>query len=34
MGLGFRDHQMPTHDQFAEAVDRLHLNAIRFTPAT
>jgi hypothetical protein len=34
MGLGFRDHQMPTHDQFAEAVDELHLNAIRFTPAT
>jgi hypothetical protein len=33
MGLGFRDHQMPTHDQFAEAVDQLHLNAIRFTPA-
>ena len=34
MGLGFRDHQMPTHDQFAEAVDQLHLNAIRFTQAT
>jgi hypothetical protein len=34
MGLGFRDHQMPTHDQFAEAVDELHLRAIRFTPAT
>jgi hypothetical protein len=34
MGLGFRDHQMPTRDQFAEAVDELHLNAIRFTPAT
>src|SRR5271166_845576 len=33
MGLGFRDHQMPTHDQFAEAVDQLHLNAIRFTRA-
>ena len=33
MGLGFRDHQMPTHDEFAEAVDQLHLNAIRFTPA-
>ena len=32
MGLGFRDHQMPTHDQFAEAVDDLHLRAIRFTP--
>jgi hypothetical protein len=34
MGLGFRDHQMPTRDQFAEGVDELHLNAIRFTPAT
>jgi len=34
MGLGFRDHQMPTHDQFAEAVDELNLRAIRFTPAT
>jgi hypothetical protein len=34
MGLGFRDHQMPTHDQFAEAVERLQLRAIRFTSAT
>jgi hypothetical protein len=34
MGIGFRDHQMPTHDQFAEAVDELGLRAIRFTPAT
>jgi hypothetical protein len=34
MGLGFRDHQMPTHDQFAEAVDELNLRAIRFTPAS
>jgi hypothetical protein len=34
MGLGFRDHQMPTRDQFAEAVDQLNLRAIRFTPAT
>jgi hypothetical protein len=33
MGLGFRDHQMPTHDQFADAVDELSLRAIRFTPA-
>jgi hypothetical protein len=33
MGLGFRDHQMPTHDQFAEAVEELGLRAIRFTPA-
>jgi hypothetical protein len=34
MGLGFRDHQMPTRDQFAEAVEELGLRAIRFTPAT
>jgi hypothetical protein len=34
MGVGFRDHQMPTHDQFAEAVEELGLRAIRFTPAT
>jgi len=33
MGLGFRDHQMPTRDQFAEAVEQLGLRAIRFTPA-
>ena len=33
MGIGFRDHQMPTRDQFAEAVDELNLRAIRFTPA-
>jgi hypothetical protein len=34
MGVGFRNHQMPTHDQFAEAVQQLNLRAIRFTPAT
>jgi hypothetical protein len=34
MGLGFRDHQMPTRDQFSEAFDELGLRAIRFTPAT
>jgi hypothetical protein len=33
MGIGFRDHQLPTRDQFAEAVDQLNLRAIRFTPA-
>ena len=33
MGIGFRDHQMPTRDQFAEAVEQLGLRAIRFTPA-
>jgi hypothetical protein len=25
---------MPTRDQFADAVKELHLNAIRFTPAS
>jgi len=34
MGVGFRNHQMPTHDQFAEAVEQLGLRAIRFTPAS
>jgi hypothetical protein len=34
MGVGFRDHQMPTRDQFGEAVEQLGLRAIRFTPAT
>jgi hypothetical protein len=34
MGLGFRDHQMPTRDQFGEAVKDLGLRAIRLTPAT
>ena len=34
MGLGFRNHQMPTRDQFAEAVAELDLRAIRFTSAT
>src|SRR5260370_1536118 len=34
MGLGFPDRQMPTHDEFAEAVEELGLRAIRFTPAT
>ena len=34
MGVGFRNHQMPTRDQFAEAVKELDLRAIRFTPAT
>ena len=29
MGFGFRDHQMPTRDQFAEAVEELGLRAIR-----
>jgi hypothetical protein len=34
MGVGFRNHQMPTRDQFAEAAKELGLRAIRFTPAT
>jgi hypothetical protein len=33
MGIGFRDHQMPNHDQFVEAAQELGLRAIRFTPA-
>ena len=33
MGVGFRNHQLPTRDQFAEAVEQLGLRAIRFTPA-
>jgi len=34
MGLAFRNHELPSRDDFAEAVERLHLRAIRFTPAT
>jgi hypothetical protein len=34
MGIAFRNHQMPTRDQFAVAVDELGLRAIRFTPAS
>jgi hypothetical protein len=34
MGVSFRDHQKPTRDQFAQAVEELGLRAIRFTPAT
>jgi len=34
MGLKFRDQGIPTREEFAEAVDRLHLAAVRFTPAT
>jgi hypothetical protein len=32
-GLKFRDQRIPTSDEFGEAVDRLHLGAIRLTPA-
>ena len=34
MGLKFRDSHIPTRDEFAEAVDRLHLAAVRLTPAS
>ncbi len=33
MGLKFREQRIPTLEEFAEAVDRMHLAAIRFTPA-
>ena len=32
MGLKFRDQRIPTLEEFAEAVGRDHLAAIRFTP--
>lgn len=33
IGLKFRDQRVPTLEEFAEAVDRMKLCAIRFTPA-
>jgi hypothetical protein len=33
MGLKFREQRIPTRDEFEEAVDRLHLAAVRLTPA-
>lgn len=33
IGLKFRDHRIPTRDEFAEAVDRLHLGAVRLSAA-
>jgi hypothetical protein len=33
MGLAFRNDEPPTSDDFAEAVERVGLRAIRFTPA-
>lgn len=33
MGLTFRDPQIPTLEEFTEAVDREHLAAIKLTPA-
>lgn len=32
IGLKFRDHRIPTRDEFAEAVDRMHLAAVRLSP--
>jgi hypothetical protein len=32
IGLKFRDQRVPSRDEFAEAVDRLHLGAVRLTP--
>jgi hypothetical protein len=32
MGLKFRDNRLPTRNEFAEAIDRLKLAAIKFTP--
>ncbi|OBG62986.1 MULTISPECIES: hypothetical protein [unclassified Mycobacterium] len=32
IGLKFRDHRIPTRDEFAEAVDRMHLGAVRLIP--
>lgn len=32
MGLEFRDGRVPTLEEFAEAIDRLKLAAIKFTP--
>lgn len=33
IGLKFRDQRIPTRDEFAEAVGRLHLGAVRLSPA-
>ncbi|MCV7028576.1 hypothetical protein [Mycobacterium sherrisii] len=32
IGLKFRDRRIPTAEEFGEAVDRMHLAAIRLTP--
>lgn len=34
MGLKFGDGRLPNRDDFAEAVNQLHLAAVRFTPTT
>ena len=33
IGLKFRDQRIPTREEFAEAVDRMHLGAVRLTRA-
>jgi hypothetical protein len=33
IGLKFRDQRVPTREEFAEAVDRMHLGAVRLTRA-
>jgi hypothetical protein len=33
MGVKFRDQEIPTLAEFADAVGRLHLAAVRLTPA-
>jgi hypothetical protein len=32
IGLKYRDQRIPTREEFAEAVDRLHLGAVRLSP--
>ncbi len=32
IGLRFRDQRIPTREEFAEAVERMHLGAVRLTP--
>jgi hypothetical protein len=33
IGLSFRDRRIPTLEEFGEAVDRMHLGAVKLTPA-
>lgn len=33
LGLKFRGPRIPSREEFADAVERLHLGAVRFTPA-
>ncbi len=33
MGLKFREQRIPTREEFEEAVDRMHLGAVRLTPS-